>query len=477
MKMLEVLRAQLAAIITERDAALAAYDAIAEKVESEQRTAFTDDEKTAAAELRSKITDLDERAKPIEVEIAELERFVERAAAAGQAPTFIRPTEPVTVLDVRSLNREQVRDHTKRQLEAAPWADDTLRANIEKALYRRTKSWDGDLLGRRLLITESDEYRSAFLKGITGRSDEFTPEESRAVAEVRAMAGGTDNAGGYGVPVLIDPTVLITTGTGLTGLLSVCRIESINTDEWKGVSAGATSWSYDSEGAEVSDDTSTFAQPNVPTYMARGFIPASIEVVQDYPGIATEIGRLLEAGYMDLVASKLAVGTGSSQPTGWFTALDANTNVEVVVTTDGAFGAVDIDKVWAALPEKFRVNAVWFMNVDVENEVRAFGSGSATSRFTVDQTAEGISKLNGKRVILSDYAPTFTGTTGASNLVIVGDPSTFLFAQRAGMTVEYIQHVVSGSNGRPTGQRGWFAFARHGCDSVQDLGARLLQNQ
>jgi predicted phage gp36 major capsid-like protein len=77
----------------------------------------------------------------------------------------------------------------------------------------------------------------------------------------------------------------------------------------------------------------------------------------------------------------------------------------------------------------------------------------------------------------TDYAPEFTGTTGAANILVVGDFSNFLVAQRAGMAIELIPHLFGATNSRPTGQRGWFAYARHGFDSVNDLGFRLLQNQ
>ena len=129
------------------------------------------------------------------------------------------------------------------------------------------------------------------------------------------------------------------------------------------------------------------------------------------------------------LAEKLAVGTGTAEPWGIF----ITTTTTVDVTTDNTFGAADIDKVWAALGETFRSRATWFMNVDVENDIRGFGSGTATSRFTVDQTREGISLLNGRPVVLSDWAPTWTGTDAASILVL-GDFSKFKVVQRAGMT-------------------------------------------
>jgi predicted phage gp36 major capsid-like protein len=40
--------------------------------------------------------------------------------------------------------------------------------------------------------------------------------------------------------------------------------------------------------------------------------------------------------------------------------------------------------------------------------------------------------------------------------------------------VELVQHLV-GTNHRPTGQRGWFAYARIGANSVNDNAFRVLQ--
>jgi HK97 family phage major capsid protein len=397
----------------------------------------------------------------------------------GTAPTFIRKAEQPAPTEVRFLSHGEARDAAMRVLDTAADVKVTTRSaeHIERLMQQRSVNVDGSYIAKRLLLTENDAYRSAFAKGIASPTPAWTSEEARALSEFRAASIGTDAAGGFGVPVLIDPTIIVSSGAADVPLLRVARVETITNDEWKGVSSAAAAWSWDGEAGEVSDDMTTLAQPTVTAHKAQAFIPFSIEVGQDYPNFAGEMGKLLEQGYMDLLAAATATGSGSSQPFGIFTALDANASSEVVVTTDGSFGAVDIDKVWAALPERFRRNAKWFMNVDVENEIRAFGSGTATSRFTVDQTKEGISLLNGKEVLLSDSAPTFTGTTGASNILVVGDFSNYLVAQRAGMNVELVPHLLATANNRPSGQRGLYAWVRVGADSIVDNGFRLLQNQ
>ena len=165
-------------------------------------------------------------------------------------------------------------------------------------------------------------------------------------------------------------------------------------------------------------------------------------------------------------------------PTGIFTSLTNNTTnpVHVVVTTTGALGAVDVRTAWASLPERYRPRATWVMSPGVMSKVRAFGNGLALSDFTVNLLADGTENLTGRPVVVSDYAPGFTGTTGAENYAVVGDFSRFLVVQRAGMQVELIQNLFDQATGRPNGERGWFATARHGHDVVDENGFRLLAN-
>lgn len=116
------------------------------------------------------------------------------------------------------------------------------------------------------------------------------------------------------------------------------------------------------------------------------------------------------------------------------------------------------------------------MSPGVMSKVRAFGNGLALSDFTVNLLADGTENLTGRPVVVSDYAPGFTGTTGAENYAVVGDFSRFLVVQRAGMQVELIQNLFDQATGRPNGERGWFATARHGHDVVDENGFRLLAN-
>jgi HK97 family phage major capsid protein len=427
----------------------------------------------ALDEFEARKGELDEaEARAARIEAAK--SVVTERAAGFDAPQVMKRVE--AQVDVRSASRGEVRDAALKIVEkdgrglAARQLD-----HVDRLLNTRNGNLDGAEIAKLIVLTENDAYRSAFMKGVTEASPAFTNEEAQALNEFRAMSSSNAN-GGFGVPVLIDPSIILTSGAADAPVLNVARIVTITTNEWKGVNSAGVSWSYDAEASEVSDDAPTLAQPTVPVHTARGFIPYSIEIGQDYPGFAEEMSRLLNQGYTDLVASASVSGSGTGQPRGIFTALDANTNVEVIVTTDGQFGAVDLLKVWKALPERYRQRAHWLMSTGMENQVRALSSNANGSFYTINLTEGGLGNLFGRPVLTTDYAPDFTGTTGAANLLVVGDFSNYVVAQRAGMTVELVSHLFGTTNARPTGQRGWFAYARHGMNSVNDRGFRILQN-
>lgn len=468
MSALATLRARLDEIETERREI---HEAAGEGALNDEQQARWDALDTEATEVEARIAEEEEKE-------ARAQRVAESRAKWGSLHVETKP-EAVDLGNVRALSPVAARDQAMRTLddrESTRHMSDDQKAKVERLLRTRTDDLDGSLIARRLIVSESDAYRSAFMKAMTSPTPAFTPEEARAVNEMRAMSIGTDTAGGFGVPVLIDPTIILTAQGSLNPFRRIARQVTITTDAWKGVSSAGVSWSYDSEASAVSDDSPSLAQPSVTVHTARGFIPYSIEVGQDYPSFAEEMGQLLAEGYDELQAEKFAIGSGSGEPFGILTALDANTNVEVVTTTDGSFSGADINKVWAALPDRYKSNATWVMSHAVGNDVATFGNGNNLSFLTVDLTGE-VETLRRRPVEYSSYFPGSLSTTGAANILVVGDFRNFLIVDRAGMSVELVPHLFDTTNNRPTGQRGWFAWARNGSDSINDLGFRLLQNQ
>ena len=82
MKYLEILRAKLAALTVERDAALAEVETIAEAAQAEERSALTTDEDAAVTAALSKVDDIDAEITAVSERIGELEAVEARAEAA-----------------------------------------------------------------------------------------------------------------------------------------------------------------------------------------------------------------------------------------------------------------------------------------------------------------------------------------------------------------------------------------------------------
>jgi HK97 family phage major capsid protein len=380
---------------------------------------------------------------------------------------------------IRGLSPKEARERALRVLDSRDAASH-LSADQKDEVDRQIRR-DPDI-ARRILVTEHEDYRTAWLKVVTnpGAAATLTDDERRALQtwdEYRVMAENTTTAGGFGIPVFIDPSIILTAQGSENPFLELAQQVPVNTNIWKGVSSAGVSWVFQTEAAEVTDGSPTLAQPSVTVHMARGFIPFSIEVGQDYPTFADQMARLLAEGYDELLVDKFTRGSGTGEPRGILTALSANSSVRVTVTTAGALGAPDPYKVWAAVPQRFRRRASWLMSVNVNNAVRQVGGANVFHAFTENLPAEWADTLFGKAVRESPYMPdTTTFTTATSGLAVVGDFSNYVIARRGGMSVELVPTLFGASNHYPTGQRGWFAYARIGGNSVNDLGFRLLVN-
>lgn len=387
--------------------------------------------------------------------------------------------------NVRRLTNSEARDLALRALDNKH--DTAHLREDEKVHVARQIRLDPDT-ARRILVTENEHYREAWMRLVTqgeGAAAYFTDEQRDAVRawqEYRAMSENTTTAGGFGIPVFIDPSITLTAQGSGNPFLTIARQVTVNTNQWKGVTSAGVTWTFQTEAAQVTDASPTLAQPTVQIHMARGFIPYSIEVADDYPQFAEEMSTLLREGYDELLLDKFTRGSGSGEPRGILTALSANTNVRVTGTTSGTIGSPDPYKVWKALPQRFRRNASWLMSVGVNNAIRQIGTTNVFHGYTVNLPEGWADQLFDSPVYESPYMPdTTTSTSATDGVAIVGDFKNYVVARKGGMSVELIPHLFQQTTagtgvGMPTGQRGWFAYARIGGNSVNDLGFRLWVN-
>ena len=465
MKYAQILREQAAKLEEEREAIKAEAEALGESIVTEARSATPDEDTT--------LTDLAARSKALKDDIdaklaraSELDVLAEERAAAPVSPTFIRPADRTEVDDARSMNIRQITDTVVRGAE-----ERGIDASHAKVLLKRHAN---DLAWARGIAARStDTYTSAFAKAISGREMFLTAEERAA------LAIGTNTQGGLLVPTHLDPTMILTNSGSSNAIRAISRVVTlVSGSSWNGITTAGSTFSWDAELAEVSDDSpNDFARPNIPVYKAGGFIQASVEALENIDGLAADVLMLFADGKDRLEGAAHATGAGGTAPTGIFTALDANTNREVTSTTAATIGLVDLQAVKRSVGIRFRGNASWVGNplwLDLARSAAVAVSGN----YGTDLRGANVENILGRPVVETDDAPSTTTTTVRDNALVFGDFSNYVIVDKPGGTsIQYIPTLFNTANNLPDGRSGWYMHFFNGADSVNDNAFTLLQDK
>lgn len=350
-------------------------------------------------------------------------------------------------------------------------ANDDIRQTATQLLER----WD-DVdanLSKLCLTTSSPTYLRAWSKVATNPvTPDLTNEERAALNESKTLQRAmslTDPAGGYLVPFQLDPTIILTSDGSYNEIRQLGREVVATGDTWNGVSAGAVTWSFDAEAAEVSDDAPTFGGPAITVRTARGFVPISLEARLDASNVTQEVGRLLAQGKDDLEAQVFINGlAANNEPIGLMTALTGVAASTVPSTTADTYAFNDLYKVQGALPARYRRRASWLANNLFWNLVRQ----TAPDGIWKDPEGDRPGNLLGRPLYEAEAMDGTVNATQDNLLAVFGDFSNYVIADRIGMTVDFIPHLF-GANRRPTGQSGWFAYYRVGAGTVNNAAFRV----
>ncbi|MFV8312163.1 phage major capsid protein [Mycobacteroides chelonae] len=324
----------------------------------------------------------------------------------------------------------------------------------------------------------SEHYERAFAKLVANPTQghlEWTPEEAdayRAVSmvqtEQRAMST-TDSAGGYMIPLTLDPAIMLTSSGSINPLRQISRVVQTATDTWQGVTSAGVSAEWTAEAAEVADASPTLGNPSIPVHKGDAFVPFSFEVQGDAVGFMSELGKLLTDAAEQQNNTAFTTGSGSGQPKGIITALTGSAS-QLDTTATATLAAGDIYTLQNALPPRFQAGAQWCASLGILNTLRQFETGSGALKFPSLQ--DNPPSLLARSVNeLSNMTAT---TTSGSKIALYGDfRQGFVIVDRIGSTLELVPHLV-GANRRPTGQRGALLWYRTGSDVVVPNAFRLL---
>lgn len=321
-------------------------------------------------------------------------------------------------------------------------------------------------LARRVLQCGSPAYERAFASYLAGKP--LDGEESRA------LSVGTDSEGGFAVPVQLDPTIILTSDGTVNPVRQLARVITITTKEWQGVTSSGATATYAAEGAEAGDDAPALARggPVVPK-RAHMFVPFSFEVEQDWSAMRSELSMVIQEAKDDLEADRFVVGDGvDPNPQGVVTGLSATETVQTASAE--TFASADVYAVDNALPARFRARAQWLFTKEVGNDIRQFASSDGHDLW--ERIGNGMSPQvlgyprNEATAMDSD------SSTAGNHILLLGDFRHYLVVDRVGMSIELVPHVF-GTNNRPTGERGIYAFWRNSADVIVQNAFRRLEVQ
>jgi hypothetical protein len=183
-------------------------------IELSEKTDITEEEVIELDELLPRFEAETAEQAALELRAARVEKVkaaVTERHAGFDAPQIMRRTE--VDVDIRTASRSELRSAALAILDRdGSDLGNRQGDHVDQLLRTQNGNTDGSQIAKRMLLTENEHYRSAFAKAVTSVAPAWTSEEARAIAEFRAMSGGVDTAGGFGVPVLIDPSIILTSG-------------------------------------------------------------------------------------------------------------------------------------------------------------------------------------------------------------------------------------------------------------------------
>jgi len=458
MNLIAELRAAIEALYNERQELIDELDTLGSDGETRSADEITARADEITARAREIATDIEAR----ETRLTELEALAAARDASPKGPNFIRkPDAPRTADDVRSMNASQLTDVLARSFDEAGIDGTAALQTVRR--HRKDRDWLVNIAAR-----STDVYTEAFGKMMTGR-EAFLTDEERA-----AIAVGTSTQGGLLVPTHLDPTLIITNAGTANVIRQIARVVTLTREnEWNGVTSAGSNFSWDQEMTEVSDDSPDFGDVSIKTHIGRGFIQASYEAFEDIANLASDVAMMMADGRDRLEAAGHATGSGTNQPFGIFTALDANTNVEIVSTTAAVIGLADLQRVKRAVPQRWRNRGVWLGNPLFVDATKALEPTNYP-----DVATGNPDRLLGRPAYETDDAPSAQTTTVRDNMLVYGDFSNYIIVDKPGSTtLDFIPNLFSTTTNLPDGRRGWFMRFRSGADSVNDLAFRLLQDK
>jgi HK97 family phage major capsid protein len=300
----------------------------------------------------------------------------------------------------------------------------------------------------------------------------FTTEQREAWRDVRtnlavraAFAESAGNLGGFALPLQLDPAVMII-GPGVVGPFRKLARTVIGTSNvWEGITSAGSTANWVAEGVAVTDITPTIGQVAITPSKSAVWCFASVEVAGDTQ-LDEQIPDLIAEARSRLELTAFTTGPGTTTPYGVITrgASDA---------TVGALTNTMVYNLHQSLPPRFRsydsARVAWLCNVAILNSLRQLPAFSGANYSIVNDNGD-VPTVLGVPVFEASAMDASNAVSGHKNLLI-GDFSQMILVERLPAVMVYEPLVVAQASALPTGQVGFYSYARVGSDITTPAAA------
>ena len=308
-------------------------------------------------------------------------------------------------------------------------------------------------------IAERPEYREAFYRYARFGLESLTSDDRDVLNQVRALSEGTDADGGY----LVPPTLLAGVEREMLAQEQLApRMNTINTtvrsvQQVQGVDVVQAQWV--NELAPKPEDQPSFKRVQITARTGAVIVRVSEELLEDSTfNLESYLSTLAAEAKVELEEASFVSGTGTGQPFGILTRLNAETGTPNRYTTAaaGTLAADDFVRALYGLAPRYRRRAAWVLGTQAIIVARLLKEGGAATNQYLWQPglqAGDPATLLGKPVYEAADREASSGSHPLDNPVatgndigIVGDLRRYTVLRRLNLQVKRLEELYAATD-------------------------------
>lgn len=422
----------------ERKALVAQMRAMTDKAAAEKRD-LNQDEQLQYDGIKAQI-EANIKAEQRELEIVELEKHMnelsaeeERASQAFGAAATTPPAQTTQTTQAAGGTTTEQRTRTHVQVQSQPtWS------SFGEFLMAVKRSADPDVHhSRDPLVTKLRATQEQRAITVASGMQESLPSDGGWLVQQEFAQDLLQRT--YETGQVVSRTFRIPIGPGKNGIkiLSINESSRANGSRWGGIQVY---WTAEAE--QLTSSKPKFRQISLDLKKVTGLCYATDEMLEDATALEAIVSRAFPEEFAFILDDALLRGTGAGQPQGILNAPCLVTVSKEVGQGNDTILADNIFKMWSRCWGRSRQNAVWFINQDIEPQLRKLSVPVGTGGSLIYMPPGGISGQQYSTLINRPIIPIEQcSTLGTVGDIILADFGEYIMIDKGGMKSDSSIHV------------------------------------